>query len=117
LTVGPGTLGAANYAFTFVDGTLAVTPATLVVTPDNTSKVYGQANPPFSVSYAGFVNGDNASSLGGTLSFATPATAASPVGSYAVTPGGVTSPNYSISFVAGTLTVTSAPLTVTVADT
>ena len=40
-----GTLTAANYSFAFVDGTLTVTAATLTVTADNKSKVYGDANP------------------------------------------------------------------------
>ena len=45
--------------------------------------------------------------LGGTLSFSTPATASSPAGSYAITPAGLTSGNYAIHFVSGTLTVLS----------
>jgi hypothetical protein len=43
--------------------------------------------------------------LGGTLAFATPATVASPPGSYAITPSGLTSSNYAITFVDGTLSV------------
>src|SRR5207302_521825 len=98
---------------TFVGGTLTVTTAALTVTANNAGKVYGQANPAFSVTYAGFVNGDTPSALGGSLSYATAATAASAVGGYAVTPSGLTSGNYTITFVGGTLTVTTAALTVT----
>jgi Big-like domain-containing protein/MBG domain-containing protein len=54
------------------------------------------------------VNGDSLASLIGTLTFATTATAASPVGTYSVTPQGVSSPNYTIAFVAGTLSVVPA---------
>ena len=39
-------------------------------------------------------------------------TAASGVGAYAITPSGLSSTNYTISFVPGTLAVTPAPLTV-----
>src|SRR5207249_2893444 len=50
------------------------------------------------------------------LTFTTAATAASDVGGYPVTPGGLTSTDYAITCVAGSLSVTPAPLTVTVAD-
>src|SRR5262249_39130767 len=80
----------------------------LTVTAIDANKVYGQPNPAFAASYSGFANGDTAASLGGTLTFSTPATTTSPVGSYPVTPSGVTSANYSITFASGTLTVTPA---------
>jgi hypothetical protein len=115
-TITPGGLTSNNYAITFVSGTLAVTTAPLVVKANDATKVYGQANPAFTVSYTGFVNGDTASSLGGTLSFSTSATAASPVGSYTITPGGLTSNNYAMTLANGTLTITPAPLTVTAND-
>src|ERR671935_71597 len=99
--------------FSHFAGSWQVTKAPLSVTADNASKVYGQANPAFTVSYSGFVNGDGPNSLGGTLSFTTSATAASHVGSYPVTPSGLTSNDYDISFHAGTLSVTPAPLTIT----
>ena len=83
------------------------------MTVNNVSKTYGQNNPAFSVSYNGFVNGDTPSSLGGSLIYTTTATSASPVGAYSVTPSGLTSSKYTITFVNGTLTVTPAPLTVT----
>jgi hypothetical protein len=111
-----GSLSASNYSFVFLNGTLAVTPAALTVTADNTSRIYGQSNPLFTATYGGFVNGDTAAALGGALSFSTTATTASPVGSCAVAPGGLTSSNYSIAFVAGTLSITPASLTVTAND-
>src|SRR5207302_9018817 len=89
-----------NYTISFVDGTLDVTKAALSVTVDSDastaaidhfSKVYGTANPGFGVRYSGFVNGDSAASLGGSLTFSTAAAASSPVGPYAVTPAGLAS--------------------------
>ena len=109
----PGGLTSTNYTITFLVGTLTVTPAPLTVTTVNSSKIYGVPNPAFTVTFSGFVNSDGLASLGGTLSFSTAATAASPVGNYAVTPSGLTSINYAITFVAGNLAVTPAPLTVT----
>jgi hypothetical protein len=90
----------------------------LTITADDKTKVYGRANPTFTVTYDGFVNGNGPASLGGALDFHTAATAASHVagGPYAVTPGGLTSANYAIVFVGGHLTVTPAPLTVTAND-
>jgi hypothetical protein len=92
-----------------------VSPAPLTVTANDASKIYGQPNPAFTASYAGFVLGQDASALGGTLGFSTPATPASHVqaGGYPITPGGLTSTNYAITFVNGTLTITPDPLAIT----
>ena len=104
---------AANYTIAFVNGTLSVTPAALTITAANKTKVYGASLPAFTATYTGFVNGDTAASLTTPVTFTTTATAASGVGSYPISPSGATSPNYTVSFVNGTLTVTKAPLTIT----
>ncbi len=93
--------------------TLTVSKAAPSVTAQAASKTYGAANPAFTVAYGGFVNGDDAGDLTGTLAFATAATASSAPGGYPVTPSGLTAANYTLSFVAGTLTVKPAPLTIT----
>src|SRR5204863_75042 len=85
-----------------------VTAVSLTIQANNAGKVYGQALPSFSISGTGFVNGDTVASLSGSASFSTSATATSAPGSYSVTPGGVSSSNYTITFAAGTLTVTKA---------
>src|SRR5207253_2624433 len=100
--VTPSGLTSSNYTITFINGTLNVTPAALTVTTNDVSKIYGQANPVFAVSYVGFVNSDTPRALGGSLTFTTTATTASSVGAYAVTPSGLTSSNYTITFVNGT---------------
>jgi RHS repeat-associated protein len=94
----------------------AVAPAPLTVTANDQSKVYGSANPAFTAGFTGFVLGEGPAALGGSLIITTPATAASHVGSYLITPGGLTAANYSLAFVSGTLTVTPAPLTITADD-
>jgi hypothetical protein len=115
ITAAQGTLSTANYVFTFGDGTLTVTPAILTVTADNASRVHGQANPAFTASYRGFVNGDNAVALGGTPDLSTNATSGSGVGTYTTTaaPGTLSAANYTFAFTDGTLTITPATLTVT----
>ena len=103
----------ANYSITYVSGTLSVTQAALTITANNQSKVYGAALPTFTASYSGFVNGDTSASLTTKPVLTTTATAASNVGSYAVTAAGAVDANYSITYVSGTLSVTQAALTIT----
>ncbi|OCX54424.1 hypothetical protein BEL04_09255 [Mucilaginibacter sp. PPCGB 2223] len=102
-----------NYTFTYVAGTLTVTQATLTVTANSPSKTYGMANPALSVSYSGFVGSDNAASLTTQPTVTTTAIVTSAVGTYPVTASGGSSPNYTFAYVAGTLTVNKAPLTIT----
>ena len=103
----PSGLTSSNYAITFADGTLTVSPVSLTVTANDASKNYGDPDPAFSASYAGFVGGEGPGVLGGTLAFATSETdpLTSPVGTYDITPSGLTSGNYAIYFASGTLTV------------
>ncbi len=104
-----------DYTISYVAGTLTVTPVALTITADNQTKVYGAALPALTASYTGFVNGDTSASL------TTPAHAChdghgsqpcrgSP---YAITASGAVDADYTISYVAGTLTVTPVALTIT----
>src|SRR5207244_3878092 len=61
-----GTLAAGNYDFSFVAGTLTITKATLTVTADDQTRIYGDANPSFTVTYTGFKNGQNLGTSGVT---------------------------------------------------
>ena len=61
--------------------------------------------------YTGLVNRDAGPAAAPTLG--TTATASSPAGAYAITVTGGSDPNYTFTRVAGTLTVTPAPLTAT----
>jgi hypothetical protein len=98
--------------------TQTVSRATLIVTADDQSMVYGSAIPALTVSYSGFVNGDAAGVLSGSPALTTAATAGSDVGSYTITVahGTLWAANYTFTFVNGKLSITPAPLTVTVAD-
>jgi hypothetical protein len=103
-------LTSTNYDITFINGTLDVTRAPLTVRAEDKSKIYGAALPAFTAAYEGFVLGQGPGVLGGSLTFTTPATVDSVVGQYSLTPSGLTSGNYSITFVDGKLKVTPAPL-------
>ncbi len=105
-----------NYTITQVGGTLAITPAPLTITAVSTNKVYGADLPAFTATYSGFVNGDTNTSLTTPVMLGTGATAASPAGNYDITATGATDPNYTITQVGGTLSITAAHVTVTVSD-
>jgi len=102
-----------NYAFAYVDGTLTVTAATLTVTADDTSRAYGSANPPLTVSYSGFMNGETVAVLAPAPVPATVAGPVSPVGTYPITLSGGSAQNYALVLVSGTLTVTKADQSIT----
>ncbi|MBB2181275.1 MBG-2 domain-containing protein, partial [Gluconacetobacter tumulicola] len=106
--------GLANYAVTYQPGTLTIDPATLTVTALNQTSTYGQA-PTLGTSQfstTGLVNGNRVSSV----TLATTATSATPVGTYAITAAGATGTglsNYAVTYAPGTLTIDPAALTVT----
>jgi FtsP/CotA-like multicopper oxidase with cupredoxin domain len=107
----------ANYAITYVAGTVTITRVALTITANNATRAFGAPNPAFTVAYAGFVNGDTPASLTGTLSCTTTATLASLPGTYPITCSGLTSISYTITYVAGVLTVTANGPVLTLAPT
>jgi sugar lactone lactonase YvrE len=94
--------------------TIVVQAATLTVTANSVSRIYGVANPAFTGSIVGAQNGDVF-----TETYATTATSSSNAGPYAITPDvtGANPANYTIVKVAGTLTITQATTTVTLSAT
>ncbi len=88
---------------------------TLLVTADNKAKIYnGVVYNPFTVTYNGFIAGENEAVLGGALIFSGTALTAVNVGvSYSITPDGLTSGNYDITFVTGYMDIVRRPLFVT----
>jgi hypothetical protein len=113
-----GSLTAANYTFSFVNGTLTIMKAVLTVTANNLSMSYGSAVPSLTYSAVGFVNGDTIAVLSGAPSLNTTATSRSAPGNYPITisTGTLAAANYSFAFVNGALTVSKAILTVTAAN-
>ncbi|WP_042688683.1 MBG domain-containing protein, partial [Azospirillum sp. B506] len=108
-------LSSANYAISYAPGALTVNQAALTVTANNASKTYdGLAySGGNGVSYSGFVNGETATVLGGTLAYGGTAQGAVNAGTYTLTASGLASGNYAISYAPGALTVNQAALTVT----
>ena len=85
----------------------------LLVTANSTVIDYGTAPMHDGVSCQGFVNNEDIDDLDGTPTYAHTYRQFDDVGEYTITPGGLTSDNYDISFLPGTLEV--RPRTVTLA--
>ncbi|MFP4489530.1 MAG: MBG domain-containing protein, partial [Bacteroidales bacterium] len=105
-----------NYSFSYTDGTLTVNKATLIASGEDKTKVYGDANPPLTITYSGFVSGDDATVLDTEPAASTAADETSDAGSYDITVSGGADNNYSFSYTDGTLTVNKATLTATADD-
>ena len=105
-TITPSGLSNDNYDITFVPGTLTVNPKSLTVTANDHSITYGDAPAGNGVTYSEFVGEETESVLTGTLDYDYSYEQYGDVGNtYTITPKGITSTNYDISFVAGSLTV------------
>ncbi|MEE1943970.1 MBG domain-containing protein [Pedobacter sp. KR3-3] len=103
-----------NYVLNYAGANLSIAKKALDVTAAGLSRNYnGQTfTGGNGVTYAGFITGDNAgNSLTGTLAYAGNAQGAINAGTYSITPGGLTSANYQLNFVSGTLTVNKVALT------
>ena len=122
ITNGLGTLSASNYTFNpvnFTNAVLTVSNTPLVVAASSIARVYGVTNPPLTLTYIGFVNGEGTNVLSGSLPTlnASSATLSKTCysGTYVITniPGTLSDSNYSISYSNGILNVTQAVVTVT----
>lgn len=98
---------AQNYALTFKQGTLTIEKkiVPVTITADNQNMTYGDNVPKLTYKSEG-------AELNGTPSLTTTATKTSPVGTYPITVTKGTVTNEQVTYVAGTLTITKAPLTV-----
>jgi len=111
-----GTLAASgNYGFAFNNaGLLTVNPKALTITANDATQTYdGVAFSGGSgVTYSGFVNGQNASVLSGTIAYGGNSQGAANAGTYTIIPSNQTSSNYAINYVNATLTIDPQPLTI-----
>ena len=100
-----------DYTISYATGTLTIDAAPLTVTAPNPTISYGQPVPALTPTYTGLEHGDTAPATPPTCT----TTPASPIraGTYPVTCSGAVDSNYSISYVAGTLTINRVPLTIT----
>jgi len=87
---------------------LTVNPAHLTVKADDKTRPYKSPDPPFTVGYSGFVNGEGMSVLSGTPLAGTTALWESNVGTYPITvqKNTLSAHNYTFDFAAGTLSIT-----------
>ena len=100
-----------NYTISYVGNNFTITKKSLTITADNKTKFYGAANPIFTYTYSGLVNGDLATFTWPTI--ITTADQNSPAGTYPIIPSAATDPNYTITYVNGILIVTKTALTIT----
>ena len=99
---------AENYEISYVNGLLTITDAdSVIVLAKSYTREYGEANPGFEYTVEG-------AALDGTPEIICEATTESPVGEYTITIKKGSVKNYNDTYISGTLTITKAPLTVSV---
>ncbi len=116
-------VGNKNYSAKAGSVTTKINKANLTITADNKTMTYGGAVPTYTYTGTGFVNEETASVLGGTASYTVKNSSGTAVtiskttnaGTYTITPSGLSSNNYNITYKAGTLTIgqETNPITVT----
>lgn len=106
----------ANYEITYTPGILTVEKAPLTIRPKDVSRVYGQPDPEFEISYMGFKNNEDESVLFRAPQVTTTATVKSPTGQYPITASEASAQNYEIEYEEGILTITKNILKVIVND-
>jgi hypothetical protein len=114
-TIVPAVTGAAaaNYNPILKNGTLTVTPAGLTVAANDAVRTYGAANPQFTGTVTGALNGESF-----IETFTTAATQTSPVAAYSIVPAasGPSISNYTPAIKNGMLTILPASLAVKAND-
>jgi FtsP/CotA-like multicopper oxidase with cupredoxin domain len=105
-----------DWSFSYVAGTLTVSPTPLTITASGTAVAYGAPVPAIAPSYSGFVLGQGPGNLTGTVTCSTTYTSTSPVSGnpYSSSCSGATSTNYAITYVPGVVTITRATTTTTI---
>ena len=110
-------VNAPNYDVAYQYGTLMVTKAPLTLKVNNTSRLYGDENPHFELTYTGLRNNETSPTWTETIKVTTTATRKSHCGVYPITASGGVSQNYQVvEYTNGELTVSKRPLTVKAID-
>ena len=105
-----------NYDLTFVESTLTITPRPITITADDQSKIYGEDDPDLTYAITGLLAFDDEITGGLTRD------EGEDVGAYDILQGamaiddGNDGDNYDLTFVPGTLTITTRPITITADD-
>ena len=116
-------VGNKNYSAKAGSVTTKINKANLTITAANKTMTYGGTVPTYTYTGTGFVNGETVSVLGGTASYTVKNSSGTAItiskttnaGTYTITPSGLSSNNYNITYKAGTLTIgqETNPITVT----
>lgn len=94
-------------------GVLVIRKAEITVIANNSTKVYGDENPEFNLTYKGLQNGETSPEMIKTFIISTNAAKSSNIGEYNITVSGGEAKNYEImNYINGKLTIIKAPLTV-----
>ena len=102
---------ATNYDITqYIPGELTITKRELTVKANDCSKMYGDENPDFTLSYSGFANSDTKNSLTEQPTITCEATKDSNAGTYPIVVSGGDADNYYFTYKNGTLTI--KPMTI-----
>jgi hypothetical protein len=88
-----------------VTGPVSIVKALLKVKADDETKIRGTENPPFTITYTGFKNGDDTTAISVKPVLSTTATLASAAGIYPITVSGGSAANYQLQYVNGTLLI------------
>lgn len=91
---------------------ITINKATLTVTANNATRIYGDQDPEFSCNFKGFVNGDTKSELTAKITIKSTALISSPVGTYEIFVTATKDENYEFVCKKGVLSVERAQLTV-----
>jgi hypothetical protein len=107
---------AANYTFSYINGTLTVNKAPLDITANDTSRKEGEQNPVFTLSCSGFKGTDNSAAIDVLPSATCTADSTSVAGDYDIVLAGGSDNNYILALHNGKLTITPATAISTVND-
>ncbi|MDP1744984.1 MAG: YDG domain-containing protein, partial [Bacteroidota bacterium] len=107
---------AGNYTLSGVGGVTAdITQKALTVTATDAARTYDGTNwtGGNGVSYNGFITGEDATALGGTLAYVGTAQNSRNAGTYTLSASGLTATNYAITYAAGSLVTSKKAVTLT----
>ncbi|HEY0110933.1 MAG TPA: MBG domain-containing protein, partial [Fibrella sp.] len=112
----PGSFVNENFEVSYGTGQIEILKAAVTVSANNATRIYGDPNPAFSITYSGLAAGDDADDLTTPPVATTAATVNTNAGTYPILVSGGSSANYNFTYLPGTLTITKKALIVTADD-
>ncbi|MEQ7798604.1 Ig-like domain-containing protein [Pedobacter sp. ASV1-7] len=107
-------VGLGNYEITYNNNILTVNKKTLTITAEDKEKFAGTANPPLTVKYSAFANGETNAVFTTQPSITTTAITSSPIGDYPINVSGAVAANYTFIYDPGNLKIKpGAPTSIT----